>query len=460
MNIEKVKNYFLENQEDFLNDLKNLIRIPSVSASGFDPQKVREAANQVAHICKEYGLENVEILELPNTHPYVYADWLHAKNAPTLLLYAHFDVQPPGDDSKWNSNPFEPTEIKDRLYGRGSADDKAGVMAHLSAIGSYIKTEKKLPINIKVIFEGEEEIGSEHLTELLEKHKEKLSADVMILTDTENYDIGVPGITTRLRGLVSVDLTVSVLKQPVHSGGFGGPLPDAIQSLAKIVAKLTDDDGKIAIPGIYEDVENIPKEIKEQLEKLPFKEEDFRRKSCILDGVTLAGEKDFSPHEQIWFRPSLSVNAIQASSKEQASNIIVDSAWCRIGIRTVPNMDTEKTFKQLVDFINNNVPEGVIADVQRGHGVSWWKTNTNNKAFVVAQKSLKDGFGHEPVFMGCGGSIGFVEPFSNALGGIPAILIGVEDPYTSAHSWNESLYIPDWKKTILSLISLYNELAS
>ncbi len=451
--------FFRQNYSDFLEELKSVIRIKSISAPGFDRTEVNNCANAVAHSLREIGMDNVELLELPNVHPYVFGEWLGKKDAPTVLLYAHYDVQPTGDTKRWNTDPFSPETIENRLYGRGSADDKAGVYAHISALACYLKTSNELPLNVKVVFEGEEETGSEHLTQFLEKYKDRLAADFMILTDTENYDIGIPGITTRLRGLVSVDVVVSVLKQPVHSGGFGGPLPDAIQSLAKIIAKLTDDNGKMLIPGIYDDVEKISNETKDQIKKLPFNEEDFKRKSCVLDGVALTGEKDFSPHEQIWFRPSLSVNAIQASSREQVSNIIVDSAWCRLGIRTVPNMDSHKVLKQLSEFIYKHTPKGVLTEVIPEHAVSWWRTETKNKAFRAAKEAMLKSFGHEAVFMGCGGSIGFVEPFSNALGGAPALLIGVEDPFTNAHSWNESLYLPDWRKCIESLIYLYENLS-
>lgn len=459
MQSEKAIKYFQDNYEGFLEELKALVRIPSVSAQGFDRQCVADSAEAVAHLMKEAGLQNVEILEANGSHPYVYGEWLGKPDAPTVLLYAHHDVQPTGDISKWETKPFEPIIKDDRLYGRGAGDDKAGVLSSIASVASYLKSSGELPLNVKIIIEGEEEIGSENLTHFLNEYKEKLQADFIIISDTGNYDIGIPAVTTQLRGLIPLDITVSTLTQPIHSGMWGGPLPDPVQALAKIIAKLTDDNGKIAVPGIYDDVAELSKKEIEDLRKLPFNEELFRTHSCVLPGVSLTGEEDYSPNEQIWFRPSLSVNAIQASSKTQVSNIIVDSAWARIGIRTVPNMNAEKTLNSLVKFLKDSAPKGVIVDIKTHAYAPWWKTDIAHPAFKAIKEALTQGYDREPVFIGSGGSIGFVEPFSNALNGAPALLVGVEDPHTNAHSWNESLYLPDWKKCIASTIYLLEKLS-
>lgn len=467
MQSEGAVKYFEENYENFLEELKALVRIPSVSANGFDRKNVSDSAEAVASLVRKSGLQNVEMLTVNDSHPYIYGEWLgppddarnRERNKRTVLLYAHHDVQPTGDLSKWNTKPFEPELKGDRLFGRGVADDKAGVVAAIATISSYLKSASKLPLNVKIIIEGEEETGSENLPHLLNEYKEKLAADFIILSDTDNYDIGIPAITTQLRGIVSVDLTVSTLKQPVHSGMWGGPIPDPIQILAKIISKLTDDRGKILIPNIYNNVTELSESEKKTLRNLPFNEELFREHSCLLDGVNLTGEKDYLPHEQIWYRPSLSVNAIQASSRQQVSNIIVDSAWAHIGIRTVPNMKVEKTLDSLIKFLRDVAPKDVILDIKPHTSVPWWKTDTSHRAFEAAKEALTKGYGHEPVFIGSGGSIGFVEPFTKTLGGAPALLVGIEDPNANAHSWNESLYLPDWKKNIVSTIYLLENLA-
>ncbi|MBI3633360.1 MAG: M20/M25/M40 family metallo-hydrolase [Candidatus Vogelbacteria bacterium] len=459
MQTENALKYFEENYENFLEDLKSLVRIPSISTNGFDRKNVASSASAVGALMKEAGLQNVEILEVNGGHPYAYGEWLGKKDAKTVLMYAHHDVQPTGDVKKWNSKPFEPELKGDRLYGRGAADDKAGVMSTIASVSSYLKSSGELPLNVKIIIEGEEEIGSENLPHLLNQYRDKLMADYIILSDTGNYDIGIPAVTTQLRGIVAVDITVSALKQPVHSGMWGGPLPDPVQALAKIIAKLTDDKGKILIPEIYDDVAKLSVEEKKIIHDLPWNEEIFREQACVLEDVKLEHDSEYSPNEQIWFRPSLSVNAIQASSREQVSNIIVDSAWAHIGIRIVPNMSPEKTLASLTKYLLDCAPKGIVMDIKPHTSVSWWKTDTKHKAFTAAKIAIEKGYGRAPVFIGSGGSIGFVEPFTKALNDAPALLVGVEDPQTNAHSWNESLYLPDWKKCIISTIHLFAELA-
>ena len=451
--IQYAESHFTE----FVEILKKLSKIPSVSFDGFPPEEVSKSAEAVANLLRTEGLENVEILRLEGAHPYVYGDWLHAPGKPTLLLYAHHDVQPAGRTELWRSPPFEPTEFEGRLYGRGTADDKAGIVVHTSAIRSILETEGKLPLNVKVIIEGEEEIGSGHLEDFLKQYRAKLQADVIILTDTGNFDTGIPTITTSLRGLAAMEVQVHALKQPIHSGSWGGPAPDPVLALAKMLASLTDSDGKIAIPGIYANVRPLTPVEEKSLASLNFSNEEFRKQSGMLPSVEIIGG-DAAPLKKMTRLPSISVNAIQASARKTAANIINESVWCKIGIRTVPDMDPQATLKLLKDHLKSHAPWGV--EVRFSHEITgpWWLTTPEGDVFEKASAALTKAFGRECVYVGTGGSIPFVGPFSEVLKA-PALLVGVEDPYTNAHSENESLHLGDFKKSILGAIYLYESLS-
>jgi acetylornithine deacetylase/succinyl-diaminopimelate desuccinylase-like protein len=446
------------NMSATIDALCDLSRIGGVSAEPPPNEALKRSAEAVMAWMQRVGLEGVEILQLDGVHPYVYGEWLHAEGAPTVLLYAHHDVQPVGRLDHWVSPPFEPEERDGRLYGRGVVDDKAGAAIHLAALEAYLKNGG-LPVNIKMVIDGEEEIGSEHLEQFLSAYRSRLDADVIVLTDTANLVAGLPSITYALRGIVVVDVEVEAIDHPLHSGMWGGPVPDAPMALCTILSRLVADDGSIAIDGLYDDVRPLSPALAERLGALPYDEAAFRSDSGMLEGVGFAGEQGRSTYELLWHRPALSISALEAAPLKGASNQIVPSARARVGLRTVPDMDAKATADRLVAALQADPPWNVRVSTEVKAAGGWWITDPNGPAFDAAQRALNKGFDEESVFIGCGGSIPFVEPFATVLGGAPALLIGLEDPLCNAHSENESLLLSDFVKAVNSAVYLYDELA-
>src|SRR5687767_234983 len=308
-NVKAALGYLDKNFDGFKRTLVELSRIPSISAEGFPASEVKRSADEMAAVLRRIGIENVQVLEIPGVHPYVYGDWLHRPGAPTILLYGHHDVQPPGRPEKWKTPAFEPTERGGRLYGRGTADDKGGCMAHIAAVASYLKSGAGLPVNVKFVIEGEEEIGSENLGKFLDKYKSMLAGDFIVLSDTANFDTGIPALTYQLRGICQVDVEVRCLERPVHSGMWGGPVPDPVQILCRLIADLQGKNGELNIPGLYRKVARPSARQLQRIRRLPFAEKKFKKDAGMLKGMTLAGEKDYSVYERIWTRPSLTVIA-------------------------------------------------------------------------------------------------------------------------------------------------------
>lgn len=448
-----------KNLPAFRRTLEDLARIPSCSHAPAPPSEVDRSAEAFATVLREIGCQGVEVLRLPDALPAVYGEWLGNPGAPTVVLYGHHDVQPPGRPEKWKSPPYEPTERGGRLYGRGVVDDKAGCMVHIAAVASYLKSTGRCPVNVKFFIEGEEEIGSPNLERFLRAHQSKLDADVVVLSDTANIETGVPSITYSLRGIASVDVEVKALDHPIHSGMWGGPIPDPAQALARLLAGLVKPNGQLDIPGLYEKVRRPSKKEKARLARIPFNRARFMKDAGLLPGVPLGGEKGYSVLEQLWYRPSLTVIATESHVFEGSSNQIVDSARARLSLRIVPNVKPEEATRLLVKRLAREKPMGCKVIVTAKEGTTWWITDPEGPAFEAAREALTKGYGAECTMIGAGGTIGFVKPFVDLLKGAPALLLGLEDPICNAHSENESLHLGDWVKGMKSAIYLYDRLS-
>lgn len=445
---------------EVLDDLCGLARIPSVSARPVPDAAVRASAEATAVLMKKAGLHDVELLEVEGAHPYVLGHRVEDPSLPTLLLYAHHDVQPEGDPARWTSPPYEPTRRGDRIYGRGIVDDKAGILVHLAAIASWVRAAGRLPVNVHFVVEGEEEIGSEHLAEFLTRYRAKMPADCIVLTDTGNLERGLPSLTTRLRGLVKVEVALRGYDHALHSGFWGGPVPDPVMGMARMLASLTHPDGSIAVKGCVAGARKPTARERAGLASLPYSAKALRADAGAVKGLKLHDATGADVYAAQWYEPALAITALEASPVAGSSNQIVPSARARIGVRIVPGQDPKAVQRALVAHLKANVPWGLELTIKPMTAGPAWSTDTGDPAFAAAHRALAAGYGTRSIEIGAGGSIPFVGPFAKALGGVPALLVGLEDPACNAHAENESLYLPDFHASCRSAVHLYAELGA
>lgn len=413
-------------------ELEALIRIPSISAQAEHAQDVRESAERVASLLAGAGGRDVAVLSVDGGLPVVCGD---VGNGPrTVLVYGHHDVQPVGNEREWASPPFEPVERDGRLYGRGSVDDKAGVVALIAAVRAF---GDALPCTVRFLIEGEEEIGSRNLKRFFDAHPERTRADVVILCDTPNFDTGIPALTYRMRGNFVFDVTVRTLKQPLHSGRGGGAVPDPIQVLCRFITEL----GELRELNAIVDDEEL-----NTVRAIP------SRHFAANHGVIAPLNEPV--YENTWLRPSLTVTAFEARPMAEAANQIVASASARISIRTVPGVD----HAQVETMVRDLAPPDAELRIYGGPG--WWRTDPRGDAHQKALRALTRGYGREAMTIGSGGSIGFLKVFADALPNTPCLLLGLEDPPCNAHSENESLHLGDWHSSMRSLVYLLEELSA
>jgi acetylornithine deacetylase/succinyl-diaminopimelate desuccinylase-like protein len=415
-------------------DLEQLVRIPGIAFPGFDHTNLDHSAAAAATLLRGCGLD-VDVVR-SGGHPAVIGTRAAPEGAPTVLLYAHHDVQPPGDEALWESEPFEPVERDGRLYGRGAADDKAGLMAHVAALRAF---GDALPVGVVVFAEGEEEYGSASLVDLLREHRERLLADVIVIADSANWEIGVPALTTSLRGIVNCVVEVRTLAAAVHSGTFGGVVPDALTALARLLATLHDEAGDVAVEGLATG----------DLSTLAFPVERLRAESGILDGVEFMGTGPIV--DRLWARPSVSVLGVDAPTVEGAGNALVPSARAKISVRLAPGDHPQKAFAALRDHLEAHRPWGADTTVELAGGGAPCVIDTSGPRYVAVRAALRAAWdGVSPVEIGVGGSIPAVATFQEMFPAATIVVTGVEDPNTKAHGPNESLHLGEFSRVCLA----------
>lgn len=458
--MKKSLEWLADNDANLVGDLARLVAIKSISTDGEHQAEIQQSAELTCELMRNAGLQNVAVLKSGEANPYAYGEWLGAPGKPTVFLYSHHDVQPVNFAADWQSDPWTLTERAGRLYGRGAADDKGAIVVQLGAIASYLKTTGALPLNVKMLCEGEEEVGSRNLQGFFQEHKDLLQSDVIVVCDTENIDTGLPSLTYSLRGIVSCLVEVQSATKPVHSGMAGGMLADAALALNVLLARLYPKNGKYAVPGFYDKVRKLTPQEKRTFRKLPGDDASWRRDYGVLDGVQFATERNTHPFEQTWRKPSITVIAQEASSIKGASNQVLPRAAAIVSCRIVPDQDPDEVFEQIKAVLTKDPPWGVKVSVKLHGMCNWWMTDPNGPAFDAAMKALKKGYDAKPVAIGCGGSIGFVGPLAELFGGAPALLLGIEDPRTNAHAPNESLDAGDFRKLTRALAHLFENLGS
>ena len=426
-------------------DLESLVRIPSVSADPSARPHLQASAEAVARQLGEAGLTEVDIVAADGGLPAVIGYRAGAPGAPTVLLYAHHDVQPVGDLGEWDSDPFEPLERDGRLYGRGAADDKAGIAAHCAAVRALGADPG---VAIAVLVDGEEEIGSPTLPALLAEHRERLAADVLVLADSTNWRVGVPALTTSLRGGVNLVVEVRTLRHALHSGVYGGPTPDALMALSRLLASCHTDAGDVAVEGLGRGTADA----------LDLTEEQFRADAGVLEGVVLVGTGSLT--SRLWRAPALSIVAIDAPAVDDAGLLLVPWARARLALRIAPGDDPVAASEALAAHLHAHAPWGAEVTVSAGRPVAPYAADTTGPAYTAARSAYAEAFGEPVVEIGVGGSISFVAPFADAFPDAEILITGVEDPDTRAHGPNESLHLADFSSVCLAEALLLERLGA
>jgi acetylornithine deacetylase/succinyl-diaminopimelate desuccinylase-like protein len=448
--------YIQDRREAFVEELMTFLRIPSISTKSEHKGDIQRAASWLADSMRNVGLEHVQILPTAG-HPVVYADWLHAAGKPTALIYGHYDVQPPEPLELWVSGPFDPSVRDGELFARGAVDDKGQVFMHVKALEAHLKTQGSLPVNVKLLIEGEEEIGSPNLDAFVRAQKDLLNADVVVISDTAMIAKDVPGITVGLRGIVFFQIDVEGTTTDLHSGGYGGAVVNPAFALAELLARLKDKNGRITIPGFFDDVRRLSAEERRALARLPFSEKKLMKD---IGAPALFGEKGFTTLERLWTRPTLDINGMCSGFTGEGSKTVLPArAMAKISMRLVPNQNPAKIARAFTQYVRRICPKTVRLKVTEisGHALPWL-ASTDHPAMQALARAIQSGFGNKPVFIRSGGTIPVVATLDKLLKA-PILLLGIGLPNENAHAPNEKLNLDNLHRGMLTAAHLWNELA-
>ena len=448
---------FIHTHRDrYVDELKTWLAIPSISALPEYAADVRRAAEWAAAEATRVGLNEVRLVETPG-NPVVYGEWLGAPGAPTILFYGHYDVQPVDPLDLWQSPPFEAAVRDGEIFARGAADDKGQVFMHFKAIEAHMKQAGRLPVNVKMILEGEEEVGSSNLDAFIRGNRDLLGAHVVVISDTSMFARGVPSLCYGLRGLAYLQINVRGSKTDLHSGQFGGALANPAFVLAQLLTQMKDRGGRIKIPGFYEDVRALGDQERAEFKKLPFNETRFRKE---LGAPKLFGESGYTTLERLSARPTFEVNGLLSGfTGEGAKTVLPATAMAKVSMRLVPDQDPDKIAQLFTDYVKKIAPKTVEIEVVKMHGGKPWMATLDNPYVVAAGRAIEQGFGKAPVFMREGGSIPVVATFQDVLG-VPSVLFGVGLPDDRIHAPNEKLDLGNFHNGVIASAVLYEEIAA
>jgi len=449
--------WFEAHRDERLESYLEFLRIPSISTLHEHAPDMVRAAEWIAAEMRRIGLENVEV-SATNGHPVVYADWVHAPDAPTILVYCHYDVQPVDPIDLWETAPFEPFVKDGRVVGRGSADDKGQLHMHLKAAEALLATRGRLPLNLRFVFEGEEESTSANLPAWLAANRERLQAEAVVISDTGFFEGNVPAITTSLRGMLYAQIDVIGSPVDLHSGGFGGAVQNPANALARIITALKADDGTVLVPGFYDDVAPPSRQERFEISCLPFDEEDFRKQTGVP--ALIAGEPGYTVLECMGIRPTLDVNGIWGGFTGEGSKTIIPAhAHAKVSCRLVPDQDGDRLFERFRDHVLAVAPKGVTVEVQNLGTAKPLRTDTDNPVSKAAARALEATFGQAPVYIRSGGSIPVASLFSTLLE-LPIVMVGFSNPDDNAHAPNETMVLLNYETGLRTITRLWDDLGS